>query len=331
VDRPIVVAVAGAGGQIGYALIFRIAAGGLFGPDQPVVLSLLETPGNLPVLRAHEKELRDCGFPALAGVRIDDDPLRAFDRADWVILLGGRPRTREGQKRTELLRENGPTFVEQGRAINSASPSARVLVVANPCNTNCLIAMTHAPDVPVGRWFAMNHLDRMRAASLIAEKAGVAASEVNRLTVWGNHSDSAYIDFHNAFIGERPAPEVINDPSWVRDVLEPTVGNRSSEIISLRGGTPAASASQAILATIRSATIPTPYHRRFGASVPSDGSYGVPRGLVFGFPLRTEDGVNWSIVQGLYLDSQAQARIAANVSELEFEAAAVTDLLGGQG
>ncbi len=319
--EPIRIAISGAAGRIGYALIFRIAAGGMFGRDQPVELSMLDVPEALPILQANGMELKDSAFPLLEGVSIDSDPVRAFADADWVILLGGHPLGRKYTDRIELVRENGPIFVDHGRAINQACPSARILVVANPCNTNCMIAAQHAPNVPEEHWFAMNRLDRMRATSLIAEKTGVSVAQVNRVNVWGNHSASLFIDVHNSYIGDKPAHEVLTDTPWIRNTLHETVGHRSQEIASLRGTSPAGTAAQAILATIRAITTPTPFNRRFGASIFSDGTaYSVPKGLVFGLPLRTEDGVNWSIVHGLYLDEWAQARIAANIAELEHEA-----------
>lgn len=325
--RSIRVAITGAGGQIGYATVFRISAGGMFGAEQPVALSLLETPDRLNLIQALALELKDCAFPLLSEVRVGVDEHRAFEGADWVILLAGRPQA-PGERRGNLLRDNAPTFVAHGRAINEVAPEARVLVVANPCNTNCLIAKSHAPNVPAEHWYAMTRLDRMRATAMIADKAGVPVSQVTRVTIWGNHSESVFADFHNAFIGDRPAHEVITDRDWIRHVFEPGVAHRTNEIIKLRGGSPAGSAAQAIIGSIRSFTTPTPFERRFGAAVVSDGSYGVPRGLIYGFPLRSEDGVTWSIVQGLYLDSYAQGRLAANVAELEHEAATVTDLLG---
>jgi malate dehydrogenase len=328
VNSPIRIAISGAAGNIGYALVFRIAAGGMFGAEQPVRLSLLESPRALDLLRAVELELKDCAFPLLESVAIGTDPTQAFALADWIILLAGRSQTAGISKRIELLRENAPIFVDHGRAINAAAPNARILVVSHPCNTNCTIAKSYAPNVPADHWFALNRLDRMRATALIAERARVHVAEVSRVTVWGNHSESVYVDFHNAFIGDRPAPDVINDPGWVTNVLEPTVQNRSLEIIRLRGASPAATAAQAIVGTIHSITTPTPFLRHFGAGVESDGSYGIPRGLIFGFPLRTEDGKTWSIVKNLYLDDRAQDRLAQNVAELEHEAAVVTDLLG---
>lgn len=325
--EPIRIAISGAGGQIGYALVFRIAAGGLFGADQPITLALLEANERHDLVESIRMELTDCAFPLLKEVKIGTDPFEVFAGADWVVLLGGKPWQSPGQQRLDLLRENGPIYVEQGRAINEACPNARILVVANPCNTNAMIARMHAPDVPAEHWFAMNRLDRMRATALIAETAGVPLNQVSRMTIWGNHSEKVFPDFHNAYVGNRPAREVITDPGWPRQVLEPFVARRSLEVIRLRGASPSGSAAQAILGTIRAITTPTPFERRFGAAVVSDGSYGVPRGLIFGFPLRTEDGVSWEIVEGLYLDNYAQGRIAQNVEELEREAAIVTDLL----
>jgi malate dehydrogenase len=325
---PTRIAVTGAGGQIGYALAFRVALGGLFGADHPVILSLMDRPENMPVLQALEMELTDCTFPLLKELRIGHDPFAAFRDAEWVILLGSRGWASKSASRIELLRESGPAFVEYGRAIQAEAPSARILVVANPCNTNCLIARSHAPAVLEPHWFAMNQLDRMRATALVAAKAGVAPTEVSRVIAWGNHSESVFVDFDNIGIRDRPAGEVIHDPAWVRDVFHPTVSRRTSEILKRRGSSPAASTAQAILTTIRAVSSPTPHQHVFGACVTSDGSYGVPRGLVFGFPLRTEDGSHWSIVEGLYHDAFARERIAANVAELNEEAAAVSDLVG---
>jgi malate dehydrogenase len=326
-SAPIRIAVTGAGGQICYSLLFRIAAGALFGLEQPVELSLLETPDALPKLDAIQMELFDCAFPLLAKVRATSDPLEAFERAHWVILIGGAG-YRPGMSRAEVLHANGPIFVAQGRAIDEASPDARVLVVANPCNTNCMITLSVARDVPREHFFAMMRLDQNRAKALIADKAGVSPDRVTRVTVWGNHSPTVYPDFHNAFIDDRPAHEVINDREWVHRTFEPAVCGRGQQILNARGASPAASAAQAIIGTVRSITTPTPYEHRFSAAVVSDGSYGIPRGLVFGFPLRTEDGRTWSIVPGLYHDDHAQERLAENVAELEQEATVVTDLLG---
>ncbi len=326
--EPIHITISGAAGRLGYSLIFRIAAGGLFDRTQPVALHLLDVPDMLPLLEADCRELRDCAFPLLADVSIHTDPVQAFAGTDWCILLAGRPLGTSVSKRIDLIRQNAPIYIEHGRAINEACPYARILVVGNPCNTNCLIAMNHAPNVPKEHWFAMNRMDRMRATSLIAEKAGVPVNEVNRVTVWGNHSESLYVDFHNAFIGDRPVGEVIEDTEWPWKVLQPSVANRSREIVELRGCSPAGTAAQAILGTIRSLTRPTPYNRYFGAAVITDGrDYDIPPGLVFGVPLRSEDGQSWSIVRGLYLDDHAQERLAVNVAELEHEATVASEIV----
>jgi malate dehydrogenase len=326
-NEPIRIAVTGAAGQICYSLLFRVAAGTMFGPEQPLELSLLESPEALPRLEAVQTELFDCAFPLLAGLRATSDAHEAFARADWVILIGSVP-YQAGRSRSELLLANAPIFLNQGRAINEAAPNARVLVVANPCNTNCEIAMSVARDVPPEHWFAMTRLDQNRARALIADKAGVTSEQVTRVVAWGNHSPAVYPDFHNAYIDDKPAPEVIRDPQWVRETFEPTVRNRGPQIVSMRGASPAGSAAQAIIGTVRSLVAPTPLELRFSAAVVSDGSYGVPRGLVFGFPLRTEDGKTWSIVQGLYHDDHGVERIAQNVAELEHESSIVTHLLG---
>ncbi|HEX4142834.1 MAG TPA: malate dehydrogenase [Pirellulales bacterium] len=317
---PVRIAVSGAAGRVAYDLMFPIAAGGLFGLGRPVSLSLLDLPKRMQLLEATRLELQDCAFPLLSELRLSDDPAEAFADADWIVLLGGTGLAHNGMSRLDLIRENGPIYVEHGKAINHVAPTARILVVAEPCNTNCLIALKQATDIPEERWFALNRLDRMRATAMIAEKAGVPVARVNRVTVWGNHSEKIYVDFHNAFIDDRPAGQVITDRAWVRGVLEPTVARRERQIQKLRGATPAGTAVQAILGTIRSICTPTHLRGRFGAAVISDGSYGVPRELVFGFPLRTEDGQTWSIVDGLYLDEYAESRLAENVEELEHEA-----------
>jgi malate dehydrogenase len=325
--NPVRVAVAGAAGHIGYSLVFRIAAGGLFGPEQPVALQLLELHQALPQLEACAMELKDSAYPLLAGLTIGTDSREIFRGADWIILLGGKPLSHEIADRIDLLRTNASAMVEQGRAINQAAPTARVLVVAQPCNTNCLIALSQAQDVPKEHWFALNRLPWMRAVSMIAEKANVPVSQVSRATVWGNTSRTAYIDIRHALAGDKPALEAIGDPEWASGVLEPTVVRRDREILKVRGTTPAGSVAQAILGTIRSITTPTPYERWFPAAVVSDGSYGIPRGLVFGLPLMTRDGQTWSVVDDLYIDEIAIARIAANVAELERESLVISHLL----
>jgi malate dehydrogenase len=326
--EPIRVAVAGAAGRIGYALVFRLASGGLFGPDQPVALSLLELPEARARLEACAMEVRDCAFPLLTDVRIGVDAPEVFQGADWVILLGGRPFTTDMPDRLELLRRNAPTMVEHGRAINQAAPNARVLVVTQPSNTNCLIAKSQAPNVAVERWFALTQLVRLRAMSMIAERTGVPAAHVSGVIVWGNNSHSAHVDLHHAKVRGKAVRDAIGDPGWIQNVMNPIVLSRGREILRVRGTAPAGSVAQAILGTIRSLITPTPFERWFSVGVVSRGEYNVPRGLVFGFPVMTADGRNWSVVDGLYVDEVARERIAANVAELEREAAAVSHLLG---
>ncbi len=325
---PIRIAVTGAGGQIGYALIFRIASGGLFGPDQPISLSLLEITPALPALGGTMMELDDCAFPLLAGVKATDQPLTAFEGADWVILVGGLPRKGE-MTRADLIRANGPIFTGQGKAINeSAGPNVRVLTVANPCNTNALIARSHAPRVPSERWYAMTRLDQNRAASQLAAKAGVAVSQVSHMTIWGNHSDTQYPDYKNALIGGKPASQVIGDAPWFAETFIPTVAKRGAAVIKARGASSAASAANAAIDSVRSASFPTRGDDWFSAGVVSDGSYGVPAGLIYSVPLRSKDGKGWEIVQGLPIDAEARQRLDASAAELISERDAVKDLLG---
>jgi malate dehydrogenase len=325
---PIRVAVTGAGGQIGYALIFRIVSGWLFGPDQPVALRLLEITPMLPALEGTLMELEDCALPLLAGVVATDHATTAFEGADWVILVGGLPR-KEGMSRADLIRANGPIFTGQGRAINEAAgPAVRVLTVANPCNTNALIARSHAPKVPAERWFAMTRLDQNRAASQLAKKAGVPVSQVTRMTIWGNHSDTQYPDYKNARIGGKPATSVIDDADWFSSTFIPTVARRGAAVIKARGASSAASAANAVIDSIRSRAFPTPSDDTFSAGVVSDGSYGIPAGLIYSVPLRTTDGTSWSIVPGLPIDEDAQKRLDASTAELQAERDAVRDLLG---
>lgn len=325
---PIRVAVTGAGGQIGYALIFRIASGGLFGPDQPVALQLLEITPALPALNGTLMELEDCAFPLLADVVASDNAETAFAGADWVILVGGLPR-KDGMTRADLIRANGPIFTGQGKAINAAAgPNVRVLTVANPCNTNALIARSHAPKVPAERWFAMTRLDQNRAASQLARKAGVPVSAVSHMTIWGNHSDTQYPDYKNALIGGKPAPEVIAESGWFTETYIPTVAKRGAAVIKARGASSAASAANAAIDSVRSIAFPTQGGDWFSAGVVSDGSYGVPAGLIYSVPLRSKDGKSVEVVQGLPIDDDARKRLDASAAELVAERDAVKDLLG---
>ncbi len=325
--KPIHVAVTGAGGQIGYALIFRIASGGLFGPDQPVSLGLLEITPALPALNGTLMELDDCAFPLLHNVTATDKAEEAFAGADWVILVGGLPR-KEGMTRADLIRANGPIFTGQGKAINEAAgPNVRILTVANPCNTNCLIAKSHAPKVPPDRWYAMTRLDQNRAASQLAHKAGVRVGEIKKVAIWGNHSDTQYPDYKNATISGKPATSVVADSAWFENDFIPTVAKRGSAVIKARGASSAASAANAALDSVRSASFPTVSGDWFSAGVVSDGSYGVPSGLIYSFPL-TSDGTTWKVVQDLSIDDDARKRIDASAEELKSERDAVKDLLG---
>jgi malate dehydrogenase len=327
VKKPVRVAVTGAGGQIGYALIFRIASGALFGPDQPVTLGLLEITPMLPALGGTLMELEDCAFPLLAAVRATDQAEEAFEGADWAILVGGLPR-KEGMSRADLIRANGPIFTGQGKALaETAGADVRILTVANPCNTNCLIAKSHAPNIPADRWYAMTRLDQNRAASQLAIKAGVPVSHVTKMTIWGNHSDTQYPDFKNAKIDGHPATEVITDRGWFTETYIPTVAKRGAAVIKARGASSAASAANAAIDSVRSATHPTPTGDWFSAGVVSDGSYDIPKGLIYSFPLRS-DGKNWSIVQGLPIDEDSRKRLDASAAELKSERDAVKDLLG---
>jgi malate dehydrogenase len=325
---PIRIAVTGAGGQIGYALIFRIASGAVFGPDQPVALRLLEITPALPALHGTLMELEDCAFPLLADVKATDQAAAAFEGADWVILVGGLPR-KDGMSRADLIRANGPIFTGQGKAINDAAgPNVRILTVANPCNTNCLIARSHAPKVPASRWFAMTRLDQNRAAAQLAMKAGVPVREVSRVTIWGNHSDTQYPDYKNARVGGRAATEVIKDPSWFSETFIPTVAKRGAAVIKARGASSAASAANAAIESVRSASSPTRGDDWFSAGVVSDGSYGIPAGLIYSYPLRTADGKSWTVVPNLPIDDDARKRLDASAAELVSERDAVKDLLG---
>src|SRR4051794_7684069 len=324
---PIRVAVTGAGGQIGYALIFRIASGGLFGPEQPVALQLLEITPALPALHGTLMELEDCAFPLLTGVVATDEATVAFEGADWAILVGGLPR-KQGMSRADLIRANGPIFTGQGRAINDAAgPNVRGLTIANPCNTNALIARSHAPKVPADRWLAMTRLDQNRAASQLAKKAAVPVSQVSHMTIWGNHSDTQYPDYKNALIGGKPAPEVISDPGWFEAAFIPTVAKRGAAVIKARGASSGASAANAAIDSVRSAASPTQGVDWFSAGVVSDGSYGIPEGLIYSFPLRSQ-GSSWSIVSTLPIDDDARKRLDASAVELLSERDAVKVLLG---
>lgn len=320
------VAVTGAAGQIGYALLFRVAAGELFGPDQPVALRLLEIEPALPALEGVAMELDDCAFPLLAGVEATSDPRVAFDAVSWALLVGSVPR-KAGMERRDLLAVNGGIFGPQGRAIaDAAAEDVRVLVVGNPCNTNCLIARSHAPEVPPERWFAMTRLDQNRARALLARRAGVAVREVGNVAVWGNHSATQYPDAHNATIAGRPAPEVIADDAWLRGAFVETVQRRGAAIIAARGASSAGSAANAVIDSVRSVVTPTQEGDNAALAVPSGGEYGVPEGLQFGFPVRS-DGTRWEVAEGFRLDDEARERLRVTTEELLAERDEVKELL----
>jgi malate dehydrogenase len=322
---PVRVAVTGAAGQIGYSLLFRIASGALLGPDQPVQLRLLEITPALGAVEGVIMELDDCAFPLLAGVEASDDPGVVFDGANIGLLVGARPRG-AGMERSDLLEANGGIFKPQGQAINAhAADDIKVLVVGNPANTNALIAMSHAPDVPRERFHAMTRLDHNRAIAQLARKSGAAVSEVTNVTIWGNHSATQYPDAFNAKIGGRGAAELINDQAWLEQDFIPTVQKRGAAIIDARGASSAASAANAAIDHVHDWVLGTPANDWVSMSVPSDGSYGIREGIVCGFPCTAKDGAV-TIVEGLEINDFSRARIDASVAELFDERAAVEQL-----
>lgn len=324
--KAVKVAVTGAAGQIGYALLFRIASGALFGSDTPVELQLLELEQALPALEGVKMELDDCAFPNLHKITSTADANVAFKDAEWVILVGAAPR-KAGMERNDLLRVNGGIFVGQGKAINdSAADNAKILVVGNPCNTNCLIAMSHAKRFSNDRWFAMTALDENRAKSQLATKAGVLSQEVTNMTIWGNHSATQYPDFYNAKISGKAATDVISNSEWLQGDFISTVQKRGAAIIKARGASSAASAANAAIDSIVRLTNPTPEGDWFSTAIPSDGSYGIPEGLVFSYPLRS-DGSKIEVVQGVEHNDFGQEKINATRAELEKERDAVKDML----
>lgn len=324
-SSPVRVAVTGAAGQIGYSLLFRIASGALLGPDQPVILQLLEITPALGALEGVVMELDDCAFPLLAGVVTSDDATEAFGDADVAFLVGSRPRTK-GMERQDLLEANGAIFTVQGRALDaSAAKDVRVLVVGNPANTNALIAQRAAPGIPAERFTAMTRLDHNRAAAQLARRSGRPVTEVTNLAIWGNHSATQYPDVYRARIGGRPAGEVIGDDAWVADTWIPTVQQRGAAIIEARGASSAASAASAAIDHVRDWTRGTPAGDWVSMAVVSDGSYGVPEGLISSFPVTTSGGA-YTIVGGLDLEEFSRSRVDASVAELVAERDAVRDL-----
>ncbi|MFF1959702.1 malate dehydrogenase [Streptomyces sp. NPDC058220] len=322
---PVNVTVTGAAGQIGYALLFRIASGHLLGADVPVKLRLLEIPQGLKAAEGTAMELDDCAFPLLRGIEITDDPNVGFDGANVALLVGARPRTK-GMERGDLLSANGGIFKPQGKAINDhAADDIKVLVVGNPANTNALIAQAAAPDVPAERFTAMTRLDHNRAISQLARKTGAAVSDIKRLTIWGNHSATQYPDIFHAEIAGKNAAETINDQAWLADTFIPTVAKRGAAIIEARGASSAASAANAAIDHVYTWVNGTAEGDWTSMGIPSDGSYGVAEGLISSFPVTTKDGA-YEIVQGLDINDFSRARIDASVQELTEERDAVRGL-----
>ncbi|WP_067805303.1 malate dehydrogenase [Actinomadura formosensis] len=322
---PVNVTVTGAAGQIGYALLFRIAAGHLLGADVPVRLRLLEIPQAVKAAEGTAMELDDCAFPLLSGIDIFDDATKAFEGANVALLVGARPRTK-GMERGDLLEANGGIFKPQGEAINAgAADDIKVLVVGNPANTNALIAQAHAPDVPAERFTAMTRLDHNRALAQLSKKAGVSVADIKKMTIWGNHSATQYPDIFHAEIAGKNAAETVNDQNWLENDFIPTVAKRGAAIIEARGASSAASAASAALNHIHTWVNGTADGDWTSMAVVSDGSYGVPEGLISSFPVTTKDG-KWEIVQGLEIDDFSRARIDASVNELSEERDAVRKL-----
>ena len=324
-STPVKVAVTGAAGQIGYSLLFRIASGALLGPDTPVELRLLEITPALRALEGVVMELDDCAFPTLAGVDIGDDASTVFDGVNLALLVGARPRG-AGMERGDLLEANGGIFAPQGKALNEvAADDIRVTVTGNPANTNALIAMSNAPDVPAERFSALTRLDHNRAISQLARKTGAKVTDIKKMTIWGNHSATQYPDIFHAEVGGKNAAEVVNDQAWIENDFIPTVAKRGAAIIDARGASSAASAASATIDAARDWLQGSPDGDWVSMAVVSDGSYGVPEGLISSFPVTTKDG-NWSIVGGLEIDDFSRGRIDKSTAELADERKAVTDL-----
>ncbi len=324
-NAPVRVAVTGAAGQIGYALLFRIASGHLLGPDTPVELRLLEIPQALAAAEGTAMELDDCAFPLLAGIDISDDPNRAFDGVNIALLVGARPRTK-GMERGDLLEANGGIFRPQGEALNAhAADDVKVLVVGNPANTNALITMSNAPDIPRERFTAMMRLDHNRAISQVANKLARPVTDITNMTVWGNHSATQYPDLFHAKVDGQIAADVVDDQAWIENDFIPTVAKRGAAIIEARGASSAASAANAAIDHVYDWVNGTPAGDWVSMAVPSDGSYGVAEGILSSFPCTTANG-EWSIVEGLEIDDFSRARIDASVQELVDERDAVEAL-----
>jgi malate dehydrogenase len=324
-DSPVRVAVTGAAGQIGYAILFRIASGQLLGPDTPVHLSLLEIPAAVKAADGTAMELVDSAFPLLAGIDIADDPNKAFDGVNIAILVGARPRTK-GMERSDLLEANGGIFKPQGNALNDhAASDIRVLVVGNPANTNCLIAQSNAPDIPRERFTAMTRLDHNRAVGQLALKTGTPVRDITKLTIWGNHSATQYPDIFHADVAGENAAERVGDQAWLENEFIPTVQKRGAAIIEARGASSAASAANAAIDHVHDWVLGTPAGDWVSMAIPSDGSYGVEEGIISSFPVTTSNGT-YEIVQGLEINDFSRTRIDATVNELKDEREGVRQL-----
>ena len=321
------VAVTGAAGAIGYAILPRIASGQMFGPDTKVALHLLELPQAMGALEGVVMELNDCAFPLLESISISDSPDTAFEGVNWAMMIGSKPRTK-GMERNDLIRDNGPIFVGQGKALLKAASDVRAVVVGNPCNTNALIAMHNAGDIPRDRFSAMTRLDQNRAMAQLATKAGVGVSAVTNVTIWGNHSATQYPDSANAKINGQPVFDVISDHEWLMGDMISKVQKRGAEIINARGSSSAFSAANAAIDHVVSLINPTPAGNWYSAAIPSDGSYGIDEGLLFSFPLVTNADGSYSIVQDLPHNDDAKEKIQKTLDELKMERDVVKDLLG---
>lgn len=322
------VAVTGAAGQVAYAMLGRLACGEVFGHDTKIILQLLEVPQALPALQGVAMELDDCSFPTLQETICTDDANKAFAGCNWALLVGSFPR-KQGMERKELLGINGKIFVGQGKALAAnAAPDVRILVVGNPCNTNCLVGYNNGKSIPAERWTAMTRLDHNRARTALAKKAGVANEAVTQMTIWGNHSNTQYPDFTNAKIKGKPATEVITDRQWLENAFVPMIQQRGAAVIKARGSSSALSAANGALDHVKSLLTPTPSDDWFSAAVVSKGEYGVPPGLVFSYPCRSDGKGNVTVVEGVKLDAFGQQKFQTTLQELQEEKAAVQELLG---
>ena len=325
-SKSVRVAVTGAAGQIGYALLFRIASGQMFGPNTEIHLNLLELEAALPALKGVVMELEDCAFPLLKSVVQTSDPNTAFKDIDWALLVGSVPR-KAGMERGDLLKINGNIFTGQGKAISeNAKPSCKVLVVGNPCNTNAYIAKHAAKNIPAKNFFAMTMLDQNRALTQLAQKAKVDTTQIKNLAIWGNHSATQFPDFYHATINDKPVPSVITDENWLKTTFIETVQKRGAEIIKARGLSSAASAANAVIDTVRNLVNPTKSGECFSVAVSSDGSYAIEKGLMFGYPVRS-NGSDWEIVQGIKHNEFAQQKVDTTYKELLSEKSDVQELL----